>query len=813
MTHPPTPRTLLHEGWTLTTTGDIPLELPAGGVPATVPGCVHTDLLAAGLIDDPYLDDNETRLSWIGRTDWTYRTTFDWLPDGHEYTDLVLEGLDTVATVTLNGTGIGSTANQHRGYRFGVRRLLRAGANTLTVHFTSPYTYAEELRAELGDRPGAYDEPYAFIRKMACNFGWDWGPTLVTSGIWRPVALESWSGDRIAGVRIIPDLGDDGVPLLSVTIDVDRAGDADEALEALVEVAGVRATLPVPAGSSNARIRFAVPGAERWSPHGYGEQPLYDVTVRLGDQVRRSVTGFRGVSLETDAFRISVNGEPVFVRGVNWIPDDCFPTRVNRQRIGERLDQAVAAGVNLIRVWGGGLYESDDFYRLADEKGLLVWQDFPFACSAYPEEQPLHDEVAAEARENITRLAPHPSLVLWCGNNENLEGHADWGWQDTLEDRSWGHGYYHELLPALLAELDPSRPYWPGSPYSGTPGLPPNDPERGTVHIWDVWNREDYRAYADRVPRFVAEFGFQGPPAYATLRGAISGPLDPGNPQLAHHQKAEDGAAKLLRGLGDHLPQPDGFDDWHWFTQLNQARALSFGIRHFRSHAPHCMGTVVWQLNDCWPVVSWAAVDGGGRRKPLWYALRAAYADRLLTVRDGALHAVNDSEQPWTGALRLIRHHIDGTVLAEVELPVHAAPRSVAHVALPQSVAAPADPARELLVARLGEARTVRFYEEDTRLALPPADYDVEVTRTDPAIPGSGYLVTVTAHTLVRELALFPDRLDPSAVVDDMMVTLLPGESAHFRVTGATLPDPAALGTFPVLRCVNERTGDAAPAR
>ncbi|MFF1359813.1 glycoside hydrolase family 2 TIM barrel-domain containing protein [Streptomyces sp. NPDC058297] len=794
----------LHDGWRLSADGDIPVTLPPEGLAATVPGCVHTDLLSADLIEDPYLDDNETRLTWIGRTDWTYRTTFTWRRDGHDRTDLLFAGLDTVAAVRLNGTVLGETANQHRSYRFPVRHLLHEGDNTVEVRFTAPYTYAEDLRDRLGERPGAYTEPYPFIRKMACNFGWDWGPTLVTSGIWRPVTLESYSGDRIAQIRLLADAGTDGVPCLTVALDVDRLGGTGE-LTAEVEVAGERARLSVPEGRSCGQVSLSVPGAELWWPRGYGKQPLYEVTVRLGEQEWRARTGFRGIELQREAFRIAVNGEPVFVRGVNWIPDDCFPTRLTRERIAARLDQAAEAGVNLVRIWGGGLYESDDFYELADEKGLLVWQDFPFACAAYPEEQPLYDEVAAEARENIVRLAPHPSLVLWCGNNENLEGHADWGWQDRLKGRTWGHGYYHRLLPDLVAELDPTRPYWPGSPYSGAPGRPPQDPTRGTVHLWDVWNRVDYRTYADHVPRFVAEFGFQGPPPYATLRKAISGELSVDSPLLSAHQKADDGQGKLLRGLGDHLPQPRDLDDWHWLTQLNQARAVAFGIRHFRSHAPYCMGTVVWQLNDCWPVVSWSAVDVDGRRKPLWYALREAYADRILVVRDGAVYAVNDGPQIWAGLLRVARRSLSGTMLAEAELPVDCAPRSVTRVELPVELTEPDDKTRELLVAELGGRRVVEFYAEDTEVAFPCADLTAHV---DPLGPGEadGYRVTVDAHTLVRDLALFPDRLDPAAETDRALVTLLPGEQATFEVTGARLDDPSALKSRPVLRCVNEAT-------
>ncbi|MEV0380936.1 glycoside hydrolase family 2 protein [Nonomuraea sp. NPDC050643] len=771
----------LHDGWTLSSPG-------LKGVPATVPGCVHTDLLAAGLIDDPYLDGNEHRLAWIGRTEWTYRTTFTWSPDEHERTDLVCDGLDTVATLILNGVPLGSTANQHRSYRFPVRHLLREGGNELVARFGSAYAYAEERRAALGERPGPYDEPYPFIRKMACNFGWDWGPNVVTAGIWRPIGLESWSGARLAEVR--PLARADGT--VEVRVRAERA--TEEPLTLTAEIAGVTAEMRLTGRSGVLGLR--VPEPRPWWPRGYGDQPLYDLTVRLAEQEWRGRIGFRDVELDREAFALKVNGVPVFVRGANWIPDDCFPSRITRDRLAARFGQATAAGVNLLRVWGGGRYESDDFYDLADERGLLVWQDFPFACAAYPEEEPFRSEVEAEARQNVARLTPHPSLVLWCGNNENLEGHADWGWRERLGGRSWGAGFYHDLLPSIVAELDPGRPYWPGSPYSGAPHLPPNDPARGTVHIWDVWNREDYARYAGYRPRFVAEFGFQGPPAYATLRRASSDePLTPDS----SHQKAVDGQAKLLRGLGGHLPAPETFDEWHYLTQLNQARAMAFGIERFRSLMPYCMGTIVWQLNDCWPVTSWSAIDGDGRRKPLWYALRRAFADRLLTLQDGELALVNDAPGPWSGELHLTRHSLTGEPLAKEVVAVHAAPRSVLKVALPASVAVPDDPARELLAARFGGCRVVSCYAEDPAMMFPRAAYDAHVERAE-----DGYRVIVTAVTVLRELALFPDRLDPGASVDDQLVTLLPGESAVFHVATGRELDAGALTRFPVLRCVNE---------
>ncbi|MDA0632345.1 glycoside hydrolase family 2 protein [Nonomuraea sp. MCN248] len=783
----------LHDGWVLSAaSGDAPPP-----VPATVPGCVHTDLLAAGLIDDPYLDDNENRLGWIGRTAWTYTTEFSWSPDEHERTDLVCDGLDTVAEITLNGVRVAATANQHRSYRFPVRHLLSEGANTLTVVFGSALEYAEERRAALGFRPGAYEAPYAFIRKMACNFGWDWGPALVTAGIWRPIGLESWTGARLASVRPLTTVAADGSGRVDVHVSVERATEAPLTLTA--SVAGVTAQVRLAAGQRSAVVPLAVPSPRLWWPRGYGEQHRYELTVRLGESSWTGKIGFRSVELDEDAFRLTVNGTPVFVRGVNWIPDDCFPSRVTRSRLAERFGQAVGAGVNLLRVWGGGLYESEDFYDLADELGLLVWQDFPFACAAYPEEEPFRSEVAAEAREHVTRLCAHPSLVLWCGNNENLEGYADWGWQDKLEGRSWGGGLYHDLLPSIVAELDPTRPYIPGSPFSADPAAAPLDPSSGTIHIWDVWNREDYRHYATYTPRFVAEFGFQGPPAYATLHRAVSGELAADAPLVLHHQKADDGNGKLLRGLGDHLPAPDSFDDWHYLTQLNQARAITFAIERFRALMPYCMGTIVWQLNDCWPVTSWAAVDGDGRRKPLWYALRRLYADRLLTVQGDSVAVVNDSGTAWRGSLLVTRLDLDGRPLAKDVLEVSAEPRSVARVPLPPSVATPGDPSRELLSVRLGDERTLSFFAEDPAVAFPPAAYDISVDRVT-----GGYRVTVTARTILRDLVLFPDRLDSAASVDTMLVTLLPGETATFHITTSADLDLAVLTSPPVLRCVNE---------
>lgn len=820
----------LHSGWTLTTPGD---TRSLGRVPATVPGCVHTDLLAAGLIADPYLDANEDVVAWIGRCDWRYETTFHWPASGPgadaadkpERVDLVCTGLDTVAQISVNGVVVGRTRNQHRSYRFDLRPAPRAGENALAVDFTSAYTYAEGVRDALGDLPGAYPQPYGFIRKMACNFGWDWGPNLVTAGIWRPIGLHAWSTGRLARVRPIASVEPDGTGRVIVHADIERSGaGADVPLLVTARLGGTVASTKVAEGESTAVVELVVSQPELWWPRGYGGQPLYDLTVTLGgpgadaplDTWRRRI-GLRSVSLDTtpDAtgarFRIVLNGEPVFARGANWIPDDAFPSRLDRARYAVRLRQACAANLNLIRVWGGGIYESDDFYELCDELGLMVWQDFPFACAAYPEEEPVGAEVEAEAREAVARLMPHPSLVLWNGNNECIEGWFSWGWPEALDGRTWGRGYYLDVLARAVAETDPSRPYWPGSPYSGSIDLDPQLDGYGTKHIWDVWNRRDYTGYRDYVPRFAAEFGYQGPPTYATLRRSVSDrPLRSDSPGVLHHQKADDGHGKLARGLAYHFPPRESFDDWHYLTQVNQARAIQLGVEHFRSHWPVCAGTVVWQLNDCWPVTSWAAIDGDGRLKPLWYALRRAYAPRLVTVqprgeRAGGdarlvIVAVNDTPQPWQTAVSASRRGLDGILAAATAVPVLVAPRSVAEVELPGDLAASPDPSRELLVvAAEGAAQALWFYAEDRELAYPAARYETDV-RTE----GRTVLVDLTAHTLLRDVVLQADRLDPGAEVDDAMLTLLPGESVTLRVRTSRPVPPDALTRPPVLRCVND---------
>ncbi|MFD3538440.1 glycoside hydrolase family 2 protein [Streptomyces sp. NPDC058662] len=778
--------TQLNEGWSLRHEDALLL--------ARVPGCVHTDLLAAGVLDDPCVGQNENGIAWVGRRHWTYVTELRHDSE-HERAHLVFEGLDTAAEVVLAGESLGTTRNMHRVHRFDVTG--RTGP--LEVRFGSAYEEADRVRVLTGERPNVYPEPFQYIRKMACSFGWDWGPTVVTAGMWRPVRLEHWSTGRLAEVR----------PL--VTVDVDGAAGRVELrirTERAPSGAGRPLTLRATVGGTVARTTFEgdetvlildVAEPELWWPRGHGAQPLYDLEVVLLDEGGQRLdswerrVGFRTVAVDRSAdehgtsFTFVVNGVRIFARGVNWIPDDVLPSRVTRERYRTRLTQAAEANVDLVRVWGGGIYEDDAFYDVCDELGLMVWQDFLFACAAYPEEQPLRREIEAEARDNVVRLMPHASLVLWNGNNENLWGFRDWDWEKPLAGASWGEGYYLGLLPRVVAELDPTRPYTAGSPWSGSWDHHPNDPRHGTHHSWEVWNRRDYADYRANVPRFCAEFGWQAPAALATLRRALPGEeLAPESPGMLHHQKAEDGNGKLNRGIERHFDLPEGdFDRWHYLAQVVQARAVAAGIEHWRSNWPVCAGTVVWQLNDCWPVSSWSAIDGDGRCKPLYHELRRVYADRVLALvptDDGPVLVLdNQSGTPWRTTVTLRRLDAGGTVLRRTGLVLEADARTVVRQAVPVELLPEEGSRKEFLVADCDSLRAVHFPVVDREFGYTAAEYDV---RIEAGAGDGGPVVVVTARTVVRDLLLQADRLGPAAVADRGLVTLLPGEETRITVTG-----------------------------
>ncbi|OZG62834.1 Mannosidase [Bifidobacterium lemurum] len=886
----------LRDGWTLTALNPqaAPAELRdrlAAGIPATVPGEATLDLLNAGLIDDPFDGDNETRQQWIGDIDWRFTCRFTWHDDGSDRHDLVAYGLDTIASVSLNGRPVGATANFHRSYRWDARGLLRDGENELTVSFASPVRESDRREQERGYYPHTEHHAFNQIRKPSYSFGWDWGIDVANAGIWREIGIDSWSGVRLDEVRPLVDVRPDGAGVLTVHVTVERAGEGRvmtpydprrTPAEVPVEIAltghgeSRTACCVVERGRSMGMAVVEVPDARLWWPLGYGDQPLYDVAVSAGEGAAswRGRVGFRSVRVDTRAdevgrpFQIYVNDVPVHARGYNWIPDDAFITRVSRADYERGMRDLVESNSNMVRVWGGGIYEADAFYDMCDELGVMVWQDFMLACAAYPEDAETREEVEAEARQAIARLSPHPSLTVWNGSNENYVAYSEWGgYKQSLRDddraanaygygeKPWGDHYYAELFPALLAELDPTHAYLPSSPMSFTQFTAANLDTDGTMHIWDAWNRADYRVYAEYKPRFADEFGYQAPPAFSTLTKVVHDKrLDPFGEQMLVHQKASGGNYKLARGMRSHLtpgnlndvsfggvvngdpsdgehswliPTDDWNDieDWHWACQLQQAQAMRFGVEHMRSLEPVNAGALIWQLNDDWPVVSWAAVDFDGHRKPVWYASRDFFAPRLATIQprvseeyrathswEGvavvadhlALVVLNDTREAWSGTWTVERRSLDGAVLASETHEVSLGAVSHATVALGRDVSTFGDPRNELVVATASDGAFARVIHNPAEVVDQRLTRAAEALRVEATAADGGYRLAVTANAYVRDLFCMVDKVDAHASVDGGMVSLLPGETVEWFVRSDADVEPDRFAAANVLRCAND---------
>ena len=806
----------------------VPPELQNRDIPAQVPGCVHLDLMRENLIPDPYLDLNEAVVQWIGFTDWEYSTQFDVTPEAmrEERIDLVCEGLDTIATVWVNDVEVGRSENIHVERRFDVKAQLRLGSNAIRIRFDSAVTWARANMAKLGELPHASSfsgsEPFHFIRKNACNFGWDWGPGLTTVGVWKPIRLECWSVARIKSVRPMVKVANEKVAVVDFELELELAR-----MDAGISALGVQLVISDETDRNVEvvytlvnNMTWTVPVTLRdpsiWWPTGYGEQPLYKAHLDVSHEQSGALLdewdaqiGLREVELDTSpdaigaAWTVKINGREVWCKGANWIPDDVFLPRANDPaRLRQRLQQAKDAGMNMIRVWGGGIYETDAFYDICDELGLLVWQDFLFACAAYSEAESMWQSIEEEARFNVTRLSRHPSLVLWNGCNENIWGFFDWGWEKKLQGKAWGAGYYFDLLPRVVAEVDPSRPYWPGSPYSGSMQIHPLADAYGNKHMWDTWNEVSFSHFRRYSPRFASEFGHQAPPTWATLTRAIpQGKRDPLSPSMLSHQKAAGGQEKLHARLLEHFGMPDELDEWIYLNQLVQARALTVACEWFRTRS-QCRGALYWQLNDCWPVCSWSAIDGDGRPKPLYYATKRFFRPRLLSIQpdgDGlALWAHNDSDEDWfgDGSIRLMT--MDGEEKESDGLKVFIPARELVRVCSLQGFE-PNDKSGEFLKVFLLDTDTdfgmngecFWFFDVDKNLVYPEPKWTAEV---------EGQKLRITAQTLLRDLTLNVDRFGGS--IGENGVTLLPGETWEVEISGADLAG-VDFGGRPVVQCAN----------
>jgi beta-mannosidase len=706
---------------------------------ATVPGHVHADLINSGIIANPFERLQELGCQWVDEQDWQYRTNFEFVPDERLPKRILrFGGLDTICRIYLNGKQIGSNDNMFVALEIDVSDALVVGQNQLRIEFDSALRIGRERRSRYFEAEGlapetARFEPRAFVRKSQYMFGWDWGPCLVSTGIWRPVELIEFAA-RIVDVAVVQRHTRDGGIELEFRSECQGAGEAYHFVQGFEQ--------PLRDGET---LRVIQP--RLWWPRGLGSPELYQVTsvfAQTPPHSRRDIEraldrrdqriGLRSLELVRqpdsygESFRFTINRRDLYALGANWIPDDSFPSRVDRERLHRQLSKAQDLGMNMLRVWGGGFYESDDFYDLCDELGLLVWQDFPYACSYYPDDSAACDAARKEAVVAVRRLRNHASLAIWCGNNEN-QTMRDAGWDGAAHHPKRYHGerIYDGVLPEVLSQLDPERPYIPSSPFGKDKA---NSGTEGDQHFWDVWHgRGDYKYYADSSARFCSEFGFASAPGrevwYAMAPGSdlLSAPV--GDRVARWHDKTGKGYDTFVGFVELHYPKSETLEDWSYYSQLNQRDALRFGIEHYR-RSEFCRGTLIWQLNDCWPVQSWAVIDAAFRYKAAAFELRRLYAPLLIslehvgdTVRCWGI--LDNVECPVAKELVLeVRSLVDGRLLERRAISVRLLPgerRMIEELSI-----AKYDPKKAVIVAEAEEHFASMLLCEPKDLDLHPSE-------------------------------------------------------------------------------------------
>lgn len=637
-----------------------------------VPGCIHLDLIENGLIPDPFIGENELKVKWIEEKDWIYQKKFNIDKEFLDYPsiELFFQGLDTFTEIYLNGQKIGETDNMFIPWSFDVKPYLKEGENVLEVYFHSPSKILEEKAKNCPLLRGSYYPPRVFGRKAQYSFGWDWGPRLATSGIWKDVSLIGWKKARVRDIWIpVGIMGDRAQINLELEIELMENSTLDVPLRISLDkpVLEKKLRLTLPEGKSFLKIPLIISEPKLWYPNGFGDQSIYTLQLALADNNgeildrKEQKFAIRKVDLITQGendeptFIFYINDIPVFAKGANWVPSDSFLPRLKPEDYKELLLKAKKIGVNMLRVWGGGIYENDIFYDLCDELGILVWQDFMFACAEYPEEEEFLKKVQEEAEIIVKRLRNHPSIVIWCGNNENDWGYYAKWWGER--EKFWGEAIYHRVLSDVCARLDMTRAYWPSSPFGGKD---PNSEKEGDRHSWMVWSGWiDYKGYLKDNGKFISEFGFQAPPHKDTIKKFITSPKEyhPQSREMEFHNKQINGTERIIRFLAGNFKIPSDMDEYIYLSQINQGLALKTGIEHWRNNKFDTAGALIWQWNDCWPVVSWSIIDYYKKEKPSYFFVKRAFKDIKVNIeeRDNefVVFGVNDTLEDFEGKINI----------------------------------------------------------------------------------------------------------------------------------------------------------------
>ena len=647
---------------------------------ATVPGTNYLDLMNAGVIEDPFYGENEKDVYWVAERDWTYEKTFPVTADEFKEERIVLicKQLDTICSLFINGEKIGEGENCHKAYEFDIKKYLKEGENTLSITFESPVNYVKERYEKEKTPPNSNGQNgIVRIRKPQCHFGWDWGPVLPVSGITGDIFIELRSDGKITDMKIRQKRNADGSFTVSVSLECDLY-EGEKAEMSLVSPKGEEIKLKGTEGE------YTVENPELWwtyEMNGKKEQALYTVKAQLkkGRKILHTAEkkiGLRTIELDRspdeygETFRFILNGVPLFIKGANFIPGDSLPTRFTEDKIEYLLDTALYSNMNMIRVWGGGYYESDTFYDLCDKKGILVWQDFMFACQPYPFfDDAFLSNVKDEIEYNIKRLRYHPSLALWCGNNE-IETMA-MGWLNFPKYIKWTEKFFHEILPVEVRKFDEDTPFIPGSP-CGTGHMKDVDSDNyGDIHLWAVWHGlQNMKYYRKRMTRFCSEFGFESLPDIKTIRTfAKESDYDIHSPVFSAHQKCNSGNDKMLYYIASRFRLPKKFEDLIYLSQVTQLECISDATEHWRRNKGRCNGSIYWQFNDCWGVCSWSSLDYYGNYKALQYRAKHFNAPVSVSIedKDGKvnLFILNDKNEDKKVTLKCKIFHFEKGIIQE----------------------------------------------------------------------------------------------------------------------------------------------------
>jgi beta-mannosidase len=798
----------IDRGWSLRRIGD------SRRIPAAVPGCVHTDLLAAGVIPDPFSGDNHERLRWIEKCRWEYVTDFVPAEEivARDNIRILFEGIDTFAEIYLNGEHLLSTDNMFRSWSVEAAELINRGRNTLRVVFSPPI---EASGADTMPRlPGG---ERVYIRKAAYQFGWDWAPRILTCGIWRPVYLTGWNRGRIDGVRIVQREINNERALLAVETSLEIGERRDYQLlisDRSGEVRYRKDAGRLEAGITTVGADIRIEDPRLWWTSGLGEQNLYDISVILisGRSVldRKDLRiGLREIELVTDpdgagsSFFFRLNGVPVYMKGANYVPQDIFPSRVPDSSYAELIGYAREMNMNMLRVWGGGIYERDIFYDLCDENGILVWQDFMFACGMYPYDDDFLDNAAEEAAGVIRRLRNHCSVALWCGNNESDEGWHNWGWQRRFgyspgDSAAIWNGYrelFHRVLPEAVSRLDGTRDYVPTSPKFGRGD--PRSLTEGDFHNWWVWHDgRPFQSYRHQTGRFMSEFGFQSFPAAETVESFVpEGRMAIGSAAIEAHQMHPRGNGIIREYMKRYYQVPEELKDFIYTSQLLQAAGIRTGIEAQRTAAPFCMGSLLWQFNDCWPAISFSAVDYFGRWKALAYSVRGGFADIVVSpVVEGdtvKVYAASGRLDDTGGELELRTVGFEGELLRSERRRISLGRnRGGLYYSAPlEEVIDGGAKERTALVCLFHEPggvwRKIMYFAPPKELSLPEPGIEYSISGQ-----GREYIIKLRAENLVKNLYLELESAD--AHFSDNYFDMLPGEERKIKVrTGVRLEQAA----------------------